>query len=281
MVAPALSSILVFGATGTHGGAVARALLEANRPVRVLVRDASSSRARSLKAAGATLVVGDMLDRASLIGALSEVDVVYAVTTSFGTGAEEEVRQGETIIAAAQSASLPWLVLASVASAERAPVPHFQSKARIEAALRASGVPWTIIAPSYFYENVLGSQDALAAGELPLALPATTPLHQVALANLGALVEAVLARRDEHLSSRIEVAGDAPTPADMAAAFGARHLEVPLDQVRERSEDLGLMYEFLADPGYGIDVAAVRARYPEVLWLDYAQWARTIDLERP
>ena len=41
------------------------------------------------------------------------------------------------------------------------------------------------------------------------------------------------------------------------------------------------MYEFLGSTGYGIDVAAVRARYPEVAWLDYAEWARSIDLERP
>jgi uncharacterized protein YbjT (DUF2867 family) len=147
-----------------------------------------------------------MLDRASMIDALSNVDAAYAVTSPFGCGVEEELRQGETIIAAAQPASLPWLVFGSVASADRAPVPHFQSKARLEGVLRASGVPWTIVAPSYFYENVLGSRDALAAGELPLALPATTPLHQVALANLGALVNAVLTRRSEHLSTRVEVA---------------------------------------------------------------------------
>jgi uncharacterized protein YbjT (DUF2867 family) len=220
-----------------------------------------------------------MLDSGSLIEPLSQVEAAYAVTTPFGGGAEEEERQGEAIVAAARAASLPWLLFGSVASAERARVPHFQSKARIERRLRESSVPWTVIAPSYFYENVLGAREAVAAGELRLALPPDTPLHQVALANLGAVVRAVLARREEHFSARIEVAGDAPTPAGMAAAFGARHVELPLERVRERSADLAAMYEFLADPGYGIDVEAVRARYPEVAWLSYAEWARTIDLE--
>jgi uncharacterized protein YbjT (DUF2867 family) len=218
-----------------------------------------------------------MLDPESLVGHLSQVEAAYAVTTPFGGGAEEEVRQGEAIIAAAQSASLPWLVFASVASAERAPVPHFRSKARIEHLLHESGVPWTVIAPSYFYENVLGARAALAAGELPLALPADTPLHQVSLANVGAVVRAVLAERDDHLSARIEVAGDAPTPTEMAAAFGARHVELSLESVRERSADLAAMYEFLTNHGYGIDVAAVRARYPQVAWQRFAEWARTID----
>jgi len=274
-----LSPILVFGATGTHGGAVARALLEANLPVRALVRDPASTRARTLAAAGATLVEGDMLNPESLIEPLSQVEAAYAVTTPFGGGADEEERQGEAIIAAAQAASLPWLLLGSVASAERAPVPHFQSKARIERRLRESGVSWTVIAPSYFYENVLGSREALVAGELPLALPADTPLHQLSLANLGAVVRAVLARRDEHLSARIELAADAPTPTEMAAAFGAHHLELPREQVQQRSADLAAMYEFLAIPGYGIDTAAVRARYPQVAWFSYTEWARTIDLE--
>jgi len=179
---------------------------------------------------------------------------------------------------AAQESELPWLVLGSVASAARAPVPHFRSKARIEELLRDSGVPWSVVAPSYFYENVLGSREAFAAGELPIALPPSTPLHQVALDNLGAVVAAIVSRRDEHLGVRVEVAGDAPTPTQMAEALGVEYVEVPLERVRERSPDLAAMYGFLADEGYGIDVDAVRARYPEVSWISFAEWASTVEL---
>jgi uncharacterized protein YbjT (DUF2867 family) len=270
--------VLVFGATGSHGGAVAHALLGEGVPVHALVRDPSSDRARALAEAGAELVAGDLLDAGSLTGPLSAVAAAYAVTTPFEGGADEEVRQGEAIVAAAKEAALPWLVLGSVAAAARAPVPHFRSKARIEDLLRDSGVPWSVVAPSYFYENVLASHDALAAGELPIALPANTPLHQVALANLGAVVAAVLGRREEHLGERVEVAGDAPTPAEMAEALRVEYVEVPLERVRERSPDLAAMYGFLADEGYGIDVEAVRARYPEVPWISFADWAAGIEL---
>ena len=61
------------GATGTHGGAVARGLLAADYQVRALVRDSSSSRAQALADAGATLVTGDLLDVASLTPAFMEV----------------------------------------------------------------------------------------------------------------------------------------------------------------------------------------------------------------
>ncbi len=59
-------SVLVLGATGTQGGAVARGLLAAGYQVRALVRDSSSSRAQALADEGATLVTGDLLDAASL-----------------------------------------------------------------------------------------------------------------------------------------------------------------------------------------------------------------------
>jgi uncharacterized protein YbjT (DUF2867 family) len=270
-------SVLVIGATGTHGGAVAHALLTREFTVHALVRDPNTARAQALAEAGAKLVAGDLFDEDSLARAFGEVGAVYAVTTPFEHGAEDEDRQGESIINAAGRVGLPWLILASVAASERAPVPHFQSKARIEKQLSESAIPWTVIAPSYFYENVLSSRESIGAGELPIALPAEKPLHQVALIDLGALVAAVLNRREEHLHTRIEVAGDAPTPLEMATALNARYVHVPLAEIRERSADLALMYAFLASEGYGIDVPALRERYPEVSWTSFAAWAKGID----
>lgn len=272
---PAPSTVLVTGATGTQGGAVLRGLVAAGRQrVVALVRDPAADRARALADLGAELRTGDLGDEDSLVAAFDGVDAVYAVTTPFAGGADAEVDQGETIVAAAERAALPWLVLASVAAADRADVPHFVSKARIERRLASSSVPWTVVAPSYFYENVAGAaRAARESGALSLPLPGDVPLHQVALEDLAGVVAAVLARRDEHLGVRVEVAGDAPTPAAMAAALGTTFEEAPLGPVRERSADLGAMYAFLAGPGYGIDVAAVRERYPEVAWRSFATWA--------
>jgi uncharacterized protein YbjT (DUF2867 family) len=269
--------VLVFGATGTHGGAVARELLARAVPVKAFVRDPGSERAQALLNSGAQLVVGDLDDGPSIARALSAVPVAYAVTTPFEQGAEGEQRQGEAIVDAAAEAELPWLILASVAAAERAKVPHFQSKARIEERLRESSIPWTVVAPSYFYENVLGLREAILDGHLPLPLPVDKPLHQVALRDLAAMVAAILNRRDEHLSARVEVAADAPTPRQMADALGVRAVETPLEEMRERNPDLAAMYAFLAGEGYAIDVATLRGRYPEVAWTSFAAWAAGVD----
>jgi uncharacterized protein YbjT (DUF2867 family) len=270
--------VLMFGATGTQGGAITRELLSRAVRVRALVRDSTSERARALAELGAELVVGDLNDEWSLAQAFSTVPVAYAITTPFENGADAEVRQGDTIIRAAAQAGLPWLILASVAAADRATVPHFRSKARIEAQLQSASVPWTVVAPSYFYENVLGSRESLLRGVLPMPMPVRTPLHQVALRDLGAIVAAILERRDEHLSQRVEVAGDDPTPEAMAAALGAHAVETSVPELAERNPDLAAMYAFLADTGYGIDVAALRARYPEVAWTRFADWAGELTL---
>ena len=134
-----------------------------------------------------------------------------------------------------------------------------------------------MVAPSYFYENVLGSRDAIREGRLPLALPTDTPLQQVALEDLGALVVAILARRDEHIGARVEVAGDDPTPAAMARAIGVRHEQVSLKKVAQRNADLAAMYSFLAQVGYAVDIEALKRRYPEVGWRSFAAWAGGVD----
>jgi uncharacterized protein YbjT (DUF2867 family) len=121
--------VMVIGATGTHGGAVARELLAAGYAVRALVRNPGSGRALSLRETGAVLVTGDLDDRGSLVRAFHDVAVVYAVTTPFAGGAGEEERQGDNIIAAAGRADLPWLLLASVAAGPGAGAPLRQQGA--------------------------------------------------------------------------------------------------------------------------------------------------------
>jgi uncharacterized protein YbjT (DUF2867 family) len=271
--------VLVTGATGPHGGAVAAALLAAGRRVRALTRDPASAQAGKLAALGAELATGDLLEPGSLRNAMRGAAAVYAVTTPFGDGPQAEIRQGEQIIAAAAEADVPWLVLASVASADRATgVPHFEGKWQIEQRLRTSRRPHTVVAPTYFYENLGDLDDRIAAGELALPLPASRPLQQLALADLGAAVASMLDRREEFLGQRIELAADQPTPRQMADALsvaGGRavsYRQVDIEEVVARSEDLAAMYRFLADTGYQVDIDNALARFPDVQWTTFAEW---------
>ena len=110
---------VVLGATGGQGGAVAAELLEADLPVRAVVRDLESKRAQELSTRGIELVTGDMVSGDGLVDAFVGATGVFALTTPFETGVDAEITQGTAIIDAARLAGVPYLVFSSVASADR------------------------------------------------------------------------------------------------------------------------------------------------------------------
>ncbi|MGW3568522.1 NmrA/HSCARG family protein [Streptomyces sp. NPDC000941] len=272
--------ITVLGATGGQGGAVAQALLASGQAIRAVVRNPAEPRARRLAEQGVDVVPGNLSDAASLTAAFEGVSAAFAVTTPFESGTDAEVRQGQAIIEAAGRAGLEHLVLASVASADRSTgIPHFESKARIERVLAEAGLPATVVAPTYFFENAMGGLDEIAQGILSLAVPADTPLQQIARRDLGAVVAAVIAAPERWIGHRVEVAGDAPTPRQMAQAIGAaaggpvEYRHVPLDLVRQASADMGAMFTFLTETGYSVDIPALRDDFPGIAWTSFADWA--------
>jgi len=277
---PGSAPVLVLGATGGQGGAVAAALIQAGRPVRAMVRDPQSASARKLGAAGAQLVAGDFTDSGALAAAMRGAAAAFALTTPFESGPAAELAQGDAIIAAATAAGLPHLVFSSVAGATaRAGIPHFESKARVEQALAASGVAHTVVAPTYFYDNALGGYQDLLAGVLELPLAADHRLQQLDRGDLGAFVALVLADPAAYSGRRFELASDAPTPEEMTRALSdalgrpVGFRETPMTDVRQRSSDMAAMWDFLGGPGYQADIAALRRDYPAVGWTSFAEWA--------
>jgi uncharacterized protein YbjT (DUF2867 family) len=206
----------------------------------------------------------------------------FALTTPFESGPEAELAQGEAIVAAAEAASLPFLVFSSVAGATaHTGVPHFESKAVVERRLAASEIPHTIVAPTYFYDNVLGGYQELLNGVLDLPLPAGHRLQQLARPDLGRFVALVIRSGPGAFAGRrIELASDAPTPAQMSAALSSalgrpvEFTETPMSLVRAGSADMTAMWDFLRGDGYQADIDGLRRDYPDVGWTSFAEWAR-------
>ncbi|WP_369251955.1 NmrA/HSCARG family protein [Streptomyces sp. R41] len=270
--------VLVLGATGGQGGAVVSALLSRGTAVRGLVRNPQSASARRLAARNVEVVGGDLMDRESLALAMRGVAGVFAMTTPFESGPAAEIAQGRSILTAAHDARVPHLVFSSVAGADQdTGVPHFETKAVIERELAAGELPYTILGPTYFFDNALGGEDRIRQGVLDLPLPPDRPLQQLARPDLGEFTAAVFAAPDAFVGQRIELASDAPTPGDMAAALGTalggsvRHNEVQLNEIG--NEDMRAMWTFLRGPGYRVDLSALHAAHPDVRWTSFADWA--------
>lgn len=145
---------LVLGATGNVGSAVTRELLARKQQVRILTRNLE--RARSL--GDVEKIQGDLLDPNALRTLCAGVDGVFVLAPVSLT----EATEGLMAVSAAVNAKVPRMVYVSVQHADRAAyLPHFGSKIGIEAGVRASGVPWTILRPSNFHQNDYFFRDAL------------------------------------------------------------------------------------------------------------------------
>jgi uncharacterized protein YbjT (DUF2867 family) len=121
--------ILVTGATGQQGGAVARHLLDRGFRVLALTRDPSKQAAWDLANRGAELVRGDLNDAASIAPLLEGVYGVFSVQNPAESGIDGEIRQGINLANAALEADVRHFVYSSVAGANlHTGIPFFDSK---------------------------------------------------------------------------------------------------------------------------------------------------------
>ncbi len=278
---PHQMTILVTGATGRQGGALARTLLKRGHKVRAFTRKPSSPAAKELKRLGAELIAGSFDDRRSLEKAVTLADAVFAVTTPYEAGPEAEKRQGIAVGIAAWTAGVKHLVYTSVAGANRSTgIPHFDSKYEVEQYIQSLGVPFTIIAPVTFMDNVLGpsSLKELQQGRLTMALPQSRNIQQIVVEDIANFAAFVLENRKRFLGARIDIASDELTGAQSAEllsrAIGKRidYVEIYLDHLRAVNGDFAKMFEWLDRMGYRADIAALRRDYPEVGWHSYEEW---------
>ncbi|OLR93253.1 NmrA family NAD(P)-binding protein [Actinokineospora bangkokensis] len=220
--------VLVTGATGRQGGAVARALLAAGAPVRALVRD--QAKAGPLRDLGVEVVPGDLLDLDSVTRAARGAAAVFSVQMApFADGRfdfDAEVAQASTLIAGAGAAGVTRFVHTSVSGAGQhadspawdwgrtSPVaPSLNAKAEIQDRVRAAGFDrWTIIKPAFFMDNFRPAMGFLfprgVEGGIVSVLKPSTQVALVATADIGAAAAAALLDPDRFHGVELELASD-------------------------------------------------------------------------
>jgi uncharacterized protein YbjT (DUF2867 family) len=155
--------ILVAGATGNLGGEICRQLREHGKPVRAFVRTTSDPvKVENLKQSGAELVSGDLRDPASLDAACQGVDTVITTVTTVlsrepGNRIDTVDQVGQkNLVDAARKAGVARFIYTSYSSNIDVDCPLTTAKRSVEHHLKASGLNYTILQPSYFMEVWLG-----------------------------------------------------------------------------------------------------------------------------
>jgi uncharacterized protein YbjT (DUF2867 family) len=279
-------TILVTGATGQQGGALARTLLKKGHRVRALTRKPEAPSAQELKKQGAEIVKGSFDGPGSIENAAKGVDAAFAMGTPYEAGPEAEIKQGIALVEALAKAKVPFLLYTSVSDADRnTGIPHFDSKYRIEQRIKELGIRHAIVAPVFFMDNLLSPWflPQLQQGKLALAMPAGRKLQHVAVTDLGEFNVLVLERRDQFAGKRINIASDELNGAEAAQILSRvigrkiEYSEIPLDQLRSMNEDWAKMFEWFDKVGYSADIPGLRKQYPEVRWHTFEQWAKEQD----
>lgn len=287
--------ILVAGATGQQGGAVARHLLSAGFKVRALTRDGKSDKAQALIAQGAELVQGNLEDRAALDQALRGVHGVFSVQNFWlpEVGYDGEIKQGKLLADAAQAANVKHFVYSSVGAADRGMgQKHFESKWQIEQHIHALELPSTILRPVAFMDNYNWQRAAISNGTFTgFGLRSEKTIQLIAVEDIGAFATLAFEHPQVYLGKTIEIAGDELTEMQIAAALTrviGRPVQLAAPQMPEGaapSPEQLAMFTFFNGQGYDADVPALRQIYPALhtfeQWLHLTGWANLPRLPLP
>ena len=233
--------ILVTGATGKTGGAVAHELAAHNIPFRVLVRNAD--KAAALKDLGAEVAVGDLADKAAVSDALKGIEKAVLITSN----GEDQLTLEKQFTDCAVAAGVKHLVkLSSMESKPGTTKPIPAMHVASEDHIRASGMNWTMIRPTFFTQNFLGAARTIkASNEIVLALGGAV-VAPTDIRDVAEVIRLVLTD-DAHLNKSYDLTGpEALSIAQVAEKFSRvlgrdiRYVAQPVEDFRKILTQVGL-----------------------------------------
>lgn len=254
--------IAVTGAAGKTGLAIIEALAQRGATVHALVHR-ESDRAKVAAAGAMACEVGDVADGTTVARLLRGVDALYHICPNMHP---DEAQIGATVLACAQAAGIQHVVYHSVLHPQTAAMPHHWQKMLTEDRVFASGIPFTILQPTAYMQNLLAYWPTIRqAGRYVVPYPVATRLSLVDVRDVAAVAARVLTEPG-HVGATYELVGtmsltQTEVAAMMAAQLGQRveAQELPLaiweTQARANGlpayavETLGKMFSYYAEYG--------------------------------
>lgn len=267
-------TILVTGATGKQGGATVRHLLKDGWRVRALVRKLASEQAEALLHAGCELALGDLDDRASLEAALQGVYGVFSVQPF---GYDDEIRRGIQLAQVAKAANVLHYVHTSVGGAQDQTRfrPGF-SKWEIEQQIAALELPATILRPAGFMDDLIGDFYGVPDGHFAVPFLPDALLQVIAVDDIGAFAALAFADPATYIGRTIELASASLTPIEISQALSRvagrpiPYRQIPIEQIRQQSEDIARVCEWLNEGRYRVDLEVVWKLRPNMI--SFEEW---------
>jgi uncharacterized protein YbjT (DUF2867 family) len=208
-----------------------------------------------------------------------------------GANAQTEERQGKALVDAALSNGVKHFVYSSVdrggAKSDHDPtdVPHFASKHRVEQYLfdrtKNGAMAWTVLRPVAFFENLVpGFVGKIFATSWKNTLQPSQKLQLVATSDIGFFAAEAFMKPDTFRNTTISLAGDELTYDQFRRVFQQKIGE-DLPQtfsflaalVCWMVKDLGSMFKWFRDVGYGADIASLKKQKPDLK--DFGTWLET------
>lgn len=150
-------AILITGATGKVSPDVIQSLKGSKSKLRVLVRD--EAKGAPFKAQGIEVVIGDFERPRTLAPAFAGVDSLWLLTKPGPRAPDHH----SSAIWAARRAGVSHIVrMSAVGAAHNAPTINSRSHALSDTELSVSGVPFTILKPHFFAQNLMMSAQSVA-----------------------------------------------------------------------------------------------------------------------
>src|SRR5436190_7286716 len=182
------ATVPVTGATGTVSTALLAELK--GKPgihLRALVHDAA--KAAALVEEGYEVAVSDLEEPDTLDEAFEGVDVLWLLTPASAL----EPSLGSNAVDAARKAKVKHIVRNSaIKAAHDAPNRNGRLHAQVEDAVKAAGIPWTILRPHYYMQNLLSSAGSVASGGMLYMNMGEAPVGMIDARDVGVLAASVI-----------------------------------------------------------------------------------------
>lgn len=291
-----LPKILVHGANSAQGAPVVHRLLKEGYPVRVFVRD--RNKAQSLFSESVEIATGTLEDQDSLKRANEGIDRVFLVLP-LEYRFDVATSQGYNAINAARDAGVKLLVLntSTLIPKQTTDANAFEIKRNIEQYLHRSGVPYIILRPPIYMDNLAAPwslSSIVQQSVIAYPLPPDIKVSWISLNDVAAFVIAAL-KQPELAGSTFDIGGpEAVNGQEIAERFTKVlnrpfiYQQIPIDGFEQglnqafgepTGTEIAKIYRWReAHPEDGaIDVGAVLQKLPVNLtafdqWIQGVEW---------